>query len=94
MEFVNALIWNLMCNISTTFEIWKCKKICTLFSFFKRTAIYLNTTVHSMSNLSGRPVCINSLVNANISSANHVAATKCIKACICGQEVQLLQTKH
>ena len=35
----------------------------------------------------GRPE--NQLVNANIESANHVGATKCIKACRHGQEVQL-----
>ena len=43
--------------------------------------------VCSVSNLLGRP--LRQLVNANILSANHVAATKCIKACWCGQEVQL-----
>ena len=35
----------------------------------------------------GRPV--HQLVNANISSADHVAATKCMKACRRGQEVRL-----
>ena len=44
-------------------------------------------TVHSVSTLLGRPV--HQLVNANISSANCVAATKCIKACRHSQEVQL-----
>ena len=43
--------------------------------------------LHSVCNLLGRP--IHQLVNANISSANHVAAAKCIKASRRGQEVQL-----
>ena len=33
----------------------------------------------SLTTLLGRPV--HQLVNANVSSANHVAATRCIKAC-------------
>ena len=40
-----------------------------------------------MSDLFGRPV--HQHVDANIESANHVAATKCMKACRHGQEVQL-----
>ena len=43
--------------------------------------------MHSVNTLLGRPV--HQLVNANIYSANHVAATKCIKACRCGREVPL-----
>ena len=43
--------------------------------------------VHSVSTLLGRP--LHQLVDANISSANHVAETKRIKTCRHGQEVQL-----
>ena len=42
--------------------------------------------VQSLSTLLDIPV--HQLVNANIESANHVAATKCIKTCRHGQEVQ------
>ena len=41
----------------------------------------------SVITLLGRPVP--QLLNANIESANHVAATKCIKTCRRGQEFQL-----
>ena len=44
--------------------------------------------IHSVITLFGRPV--SQLVDANIKSASHMAAPKCIKACECGQDVQLL----
>ena len=44
--------------------------------------------MHSVTTLLGRTV--HQLVNANIWSANHVATSKCTKACRHGQEVQLL----
>ena len=45
------------------------------------------TNIHSVSTLLGTPV--HQLVNGNIESAKHVAATKCIQACRSGKEVQL-----
>ena len=50
--------------------------------------VFIQYTIHSVSNLLGRPV--HQLVDANIESASHVAASKCIKACRHRQEVQLL----
>ena len=48
--------------------------------------------IHSLSTSLGRAV--HQLVHANIQSANHVVATKCMKVCRNGQEVQLFfQTK-
>ena len=43
--------------------------------------------IHSLRNVFGRPV--HQLINANIKSANLVAATKCIKG-LYGQDVQLM----
>ena len=59
--------------------------------YFVMTRLGNNLVVFSLKytviTLLGRPVY--QLLNANIQSANHMAASKCIKACRCGQEVQL-----
>ena len=56
---------------------------CTCIIVLVKTEVTRASEIHSLSTVLGRPV--HQLANANIYSANHVAATKGVKTCRRGQ---------